>query len=80
MPQATSDIVLTPEEREALESMVRAGRGCADLARRVRIVLRLAGGATYVDLIESSRTVYGPLNYQPGSPLNRTGNLGGRVH
>src|SRR4051794_5400138 len=39
---------------------MRAGRGRADLAKRVRIIVRLADGASYADLIrlgESSRTI-----------------------
>ena len=55
------DLVLTPEERTALERLARGGRGRADLARRARIILRLAEGASYLDiqrgLGESSRTI-----------------------
>lgn len=62
MPQTVvPDIVLTSDERQALESLSRAGRGRADLARRARIILRLAAGASYHDLErrlgESSRTI-----------------------
>jgi transposase/DNA-binding CsgD family transcriptional regulator len=63
MPHATThrDIVLTPEERTTLERLARGGRTRADLARRARIILRLADGASYLDLQrglgESSRTV-----------------------
>ena len=62
MPQMVSrDIVLTPDERETLQRLSRAGRGRADLARRARIILRLAHGASYLEiargLAESSRTI-----------------------
>ena len=60
MPHATVTIELTPEEREALAAIMRAGRGRADLAKRARIIVRLADGASYADLIrlgESSRTI-----------------------
>ena len=60
MPQVSTDIVLTPEERQALATLMRAGRGRADLAKRARIIVRLADGASYADLIrlgESSRTI-----------------------
>jgi transposase len=56
-----ADIVLTDEERAQLESLARTGRGRADVARRARIVLELAAGASYLDiergLGESSRTI-----------------------
>jgi transposase len=52
---------LTTDERTALERLARGGRTRADLARRARIVLQLADGASYLDiqraLGESSRTV-----------------------
>jgi transposase len=62
MPQSFSpDIVLTAAERDALERLARAGRGRADLARRARIILQLAAGASYLEIVrglgESSRTV-----------------------
>ncbi len=61
MPQTLPDIVLTPEERDALQALARAGRGRADLARRARIVLQLAAGASYSAIAsglgESTRTV-----------------------
>jgi transposase len=61
MPQPTTDIVLTTEERAALEALARTGRGRADLARRARIVLRLAAGASYADIVqglgESTRSI-----------------------
>jgi transposase len=59
MPQLT-DIVLTTDERHTLTTLMRAGRGRADLAKRARIIVRLADGASYADLIrlgESSRTI-----------------------
>jgi transposase len=61
MPQTLADIVLTADERDALETLARAGRGRADLARRARIVLRLAAGDSYGviarGLGESTRTI-----------------------
>jgi transposase len=60
MPQVATDIVLTAEERQALATLMRAGRGRADLAKRARIIVHLADGASYADLIrlgESSRTI-----------------------
>ena len=56
-----SDIVLTNGERQQLERLARRGRGRVDLARRARIILRLASGASYLDIArglgESSRTI-----------------------
>jgi transposase len=60
MPQSLNEITLTADERAALETLARTGRGRADLARRARIILRLAAGATYSELIaagESSRSI-----------------------
>ena len=61
MPQANTVIVLTPEERAGLETLARTGRGRADLARRARIVLRLAAGASYAEIVqglgESTRSI-----------------------
>lgn len=60
MPQSRVELTLTDEERFALEALARTGRGRADLARRARIILRLAAGATYSELIasgESSRSI-----------------------
>jgi transposase len=62
MPQnMLRDIILTADERETLQRLSRAGRGRADLARRARIILRLADGASYLEiergLGESSRTI-----------------------
>jgi transposase len=57
----STDIVLTADERTTLEQLARRGRTRADLARRARIILRLAEGASYLDiergLGESSRTI-----------------------
>jgi transposase len=57
----SSDIILTADERTTLERLARRGRTRADLARRARIILRLADGASYLDiergLGESSRTI-----------------------
>jgi transposase len=56
-----TDIVLTSIERDALQRLSRTGRGRADLARRARIILRLADGASYLEIArglgESSRTI-----------------------
>jgi transposase len=61
MPQTLPDLVLTEDERGALQRLARAGRGRADLARRARIVLQLAEGASYGEiergLGESTRTI-----------------------
>ena len=61
MPQTLPDIVLTDEEQQALGTLARAGRGRADLARRARIVLRLAAGDSYNAIArglgESTRTI-----------------------
>lgn len=60
MPQSSNAIILTADERAELEALARTGRGRADLARRARIILRLAGGAPYSELIalgESSRSI-----------------------
>src|SRR6476646_10174982 len=62
MPQPPDPtIVLTLEERQARQTLARAGRGRADLARRAQIILRLADGASYLDiqrgLGECSRTI-----------------------
>jgi len=61
MPQTLPDLVLTEDERVALQRLARAGRGRADLARRARIVLQLAEGASYSEiergLGESTRTI-----------------------
>jgi transposase len=44
------DIILTADERETLQRLSRAGRGRADLARWARIILRLAAGASYLEI------------------------------
>ena len=40
------DIVLAADERTALHRLARGGRSRADRARRARIILRLADGAS----------------------------------
>ena len=61
MPQTLPDITLTSVERTALQRLARAGRGRADMARRARIILALADGASYGDIereqSESTRTI-----------------------
>jgi transposase len=61
MPQPSPDIVLTADERAGLEALARTGRGRADLARRARIILRLAAGASYAEIVqglgESTRSI-----------------------
>src|SRR4051794_4632896 len=62
MPQTVlRDLILTADERETLQRLSRAGRGRADMARRARIILRLADGASYLEIArglgESSRTI-----------------------
>ncbi len=61
MPQTASNVMLTADERRELQALARSGRGRADLARRAQIILRLADGASYLDiergLGESSRTI-----------------------
>jgi DNA-binding CsgD family transcriptional regulator len=55
------DLVLSADERTALQRLARGGRTRADLARRARIILQLADGASYLDIArglgESSRTI-----------------------
>lgn len=41
---------LTDAEREALTARAQHGRGSADVARRARVVLLLAGGRTYAEI------------------------------
>lgn len=61
MPPTGSDVILTADERRVLEGWARTGRGRADLARRARIILRLAAGASYSEIVRglgvSSRSV-----------------------
>ncbi len=79
MPHSTVTIELTPEEREALAAIMRAGRGRADLAKRARIIVRLADGASYADLIrlgESSRTI---AKWKQRFLEGRVAGLAGRV-
>ena len=58
---APRDVVLSPDERAALQRLARGGRTRSDLARRARIILQLADGASYLDIArglgESSRTI-----------------------
>jgi transposase len=51
MPSAT-EVTITPDEREALEAMVRSQRGRAADARRARIILLLADGCSYTEICE----------------------------
>jgi transposase len=41
---------LTPTERTELVARARHGRGSADVGRRARVVLLLAGGRTYAEI------------------------------
>jgi len=81
MPTMTTprDIVLTPEERTALQRLARGGRSRADLARRARLILRLADGASFLDLQrglgESSRTI---LKWKVRFLTDRVAGLQGR--
>lgn len=45
---------LTAGERDELVARARHGRGSADVARRARVVLLLAGGRTYGEIQEST--------------------------
>ena len=45
---------LTDAERAELVARARHGRGSADVGRRARVVLRLAGGKTYAEIQEST--------------------------
>src|SRR5687768_14582127 len=60
MAQGTK-VEVSADERRELQALGRTGRGRADLARRAQIILRLADGASYLDiergLGESSRTI-----------------------
>jgi hypothetical protein len=47
MPFTPTLFVLTAEQRTDLETRVRSGRGRADAARRARVILLLADGASY---------------------------------
>src|SRR5262245_30526494 len=40
-------LILTPEERSALEQLARSRKGRAEIARRAHAILWLADGATY---------------------------------
>lgn len=80
MPTPTPrDIVLTTEERTDLQRLARGGRGRADLARRARVILRLADGASFLEiqrgLGESSRTI---LKWKARFLADRVAGLHGR--
>ena len=49
MPSSTP-VQLTADERRALEAQARSRRGRADAARRARIILLLAEGASYTQI------------------------------
>src|SRR5882762_9520445 len=61
MPFTTTPLILTADQRRALETLVRSGRGRADAARRARVVLLLADGNSYATIAAmtgcSSRTI-----------------------
>ena len=61
MPFASPPLVLSAEQRGALERRVRSGRGRADAARRARVILLLADGCSYAAIAgmtgASSRTI-----------------------
>ena len=62
----------------ALAAIMPVGRGRADLAKRARIIVRLADGASYADLIrlsESSRTI---AKWKQGFLEGRVAGLAGR--
>jgi hypothetical protein len=56
----STSLVLTTDQRSALEARVRSGRGRADAARRARVILLLADGSSYARITAmtgcSSRT------------------------
>lgn len=43
-------VIITPQERKALESMARSRSGRADAARRAQLILKLAAGESYQDI------------------------------
>jgi len=61
MPFTSPPLVLTAEQRTALETRARSGRGRADAARRARVILLLADGCSYATIAAmtgaSSRTI-----------------------
>jgi transposase len=80
MPTPTSrDIVLTSTERTELQRLARGGRSRADVGRRARIILRLADGASFLEiqrgLGESSRTI---LKWKARFLTDRVAGLQGR--
>jgi transposase len=50
MPSTHATLMLTPDERQTLETYARSRAGRADLAQRARVVLMLADGASYTDV------------------------------
>ena len=61
MPFTPTPVILTADQRLALETCVRSGRGRADAARRTRVILLLADGCSYATIApmtgRSSRTI-----------------------
>src|SRR4051812_41999706 len=61
MPFTPTSFILTADQRHALETLVRSGRGRADAARRARVIVRLADGYSYATIAAmtgcSSRTI-----------------------
>jgi transposase len=61
MPFTTTPLILTADQRRALETLVRSGRGRADAARRARVIVLLADGNSYATIAAmtgcSSRTI-----------------------
>jgi transposase len=61
MPFTSTPVILTTDQRRALETHVRSGRGRADAARRARVLLLLADGCSYAAIATmtgcSSRTI-----------------------
>ena len=61
MPFTSTPFILTADQRQALETRMRSGRGRADAARRARVLLLLAEGCSYATVADrtgcSSRTI-----------------------
>lgn len=51
---AAFTVRLTEAERDELTARARHGRGSADVGRRARVVLLLAGGKTYAEIQAST--------------------------
>lgn len=51
---AAFTVRLTEAERDELTARARHGRGSADVGRRARVVLLLAGGRTYAEIQAST--------------------------